>query len=94
MSVQIVIRLKEKNIKTISFLNLSESTESNIPSFLVVLEFIIRIGNAKTLVSAIYMLISIFGSSFIGIGLLGIILSHTFTYAIITIYILNFNNTK
>ena len=46
------------------FLNLSESTESNIPSFLVVLEFIIRIGNAKTLESAIYMLISTFGSSF------------------------------
>ena len=69
--------------------------ESKSPSsFLLVLEFIIRIGNAKTLVSAIYMLISIFGSSFIGIGLLGIILSHTFTYAIITIYILNFKNTK
>ena len=64
LSIQIVIRLKEKNITTISFLNLSESTESNIPSFLVVLEFIIRIGNAKTLESAIYMLISTFGSSF------------------------------
>ena len=39
--------------------------ESKSPSsFLLVLEFIIRIGNAKTLVSAIYMLISIFGSSF------------------------------
>ena len=53
--------VEKGNITTIKFLSTARARNS---PFSVVLEFIIRIGNAKTLVSAIYMLISTFGSSF------------------------------
>ena len=48
-----------EEIRTISFW-----TRGRKLSFCVILEFISRIGNAKSFVSAIYMLISINGSSF------------------------------
>ena len=58
LSIQNVFCLRE------DYDNKFSKSERRKLSFCVILEFIIRIGNAKSFVSAIYMLISTFGSSF------------------------------